>query len=71
MPSMLVIGNRCKRYRKQVLKTELRQVAADTGYSKENISAFEHGRNDNSLIMLWYLCHGLTISQIMGDDLIE
>lgn len=71
MINMLVVGERCRHYRKRVLKTELRQVATDIGYSIENIWAFEHGKNDNSLILLWYLRHGLTINQIMGDDCIE
>lgn len=55
----------------KVLKTTLDEVSKELGYSKENVSAFEHGRNDNSVILLWYLSHGLTLGQIMGDDVIE
>ena len=32
---------------------------SDTGYSVENISSFETGRNDNARILLWYFEHGM------------
>lgn len=41
-----------------------RQVAEDTGYTIENVSAFENGRNDNSRLLLWYFEHGLTYDDI-------
>ena len=46
-----------------------RDVAEDTGYTVENISAFECGRNDNSRILLWYISHGMTIEEIKGGAL--
>ena len=69
--SIAYVGNRCRQYRKKVLRTELKEVAKELGYSKENISAFENGRNDNCLIMLWYLSRGMTVDQILGGDVIE
>lgn len=71
MYSMAYIGHRCRKYRRKILKTDLKTVASDLGYSPENISSFEHGRNDNSIILLWYMSHGMTIEQVLGDDLIE
>ena len=71
MIDLVVVGKRCAEYRRKVLRTTQRDISRDLGSSVENISAFERGINDNSLIFLWYLSHGLTISQIMGDDLIE
>lgn len=57
------IGQRCKEYRQEqgFLQSD---VAKDTGYSKENVSAFETGRNDNSRILLWYFEHGMNITHL-------
>lgn len=71
MVDMSFIGARCRRYRRNVLKVELQDVASTLGYSRENISAFESGRNDNSLILLWYLSQGLTYEQLTGGAPIE
>ena len=69
--NMLSIGHRCRHYRKRVLKCRQIDVARETGFSVGNVSAFETGRNDNSIILLWYMLHGMTLSQLTGDDLIE
>lgn len=71
MIDMSVIGARCRRFRRDVLKIELKDVAKTVGYSRENISAFESGRNDNSLILLWYLSKGMTYDQLTGGAPIE
>lgn len=71
MENMITIGNRCRQYRKNVLKVTLSDVAESTGYSKENISAFECGRNANSLILLWYISKGISVDQLMGVCPIE
>ena len=71
MITMEYIGARCRRFRKSVLKTELQEVANITGYSRENVSAFESGRNDNSLILLWYLSKGMTFEQLTGGEPVE
>lgn len=57
------LGLKCKEFRVSlgVLQSD---VANDTGYSLENISAFETGRNDNARILLWYFMHGMTIDYI-------
>ena len=63
--SLHEMGQRCKQFRVEhnFYQTD---VAFDTGYSSENISAFENGRNDNARILLWYFAHGMT-----ADHLIE
>lgn len=68
---MLVVGHRCSHYRKKVLKNTQKDVAAETGFSVGNVSAFETGRNDSTLIFLWYLKHGMTLEQVLGGELIE
>ena len=68
---MLVIGQRCKRYRKRILKCTQKDLSKETGFSVGNISAFETGRNDSSLILLWYLSHGMTLEQVLGGEPIE
>lgn len=57
------LGLKCKEFRVSlgVLQSD---VANDTGYSLENISAFETGRNDNARILLWYFMHGMTVDHI-------
>ena len=52
------IGQRCKEYREK-LGLYQSHVAEQTGYSKENVSAFETGRNDNVRIFMWYVEMGL------------
>ena len=56
--SLREMGRRCKKFRVEhgYFQTD---VAADTGYSVENISSFETGRNDNARILLWYFAHGM------------
>lgn len=53
-----IIHKICKRYR-QSLGYTLNDVASDTGYVFTNIEAFEHGRNRNFHILLWYIDKGL------------
>lgn len=52
------IGERCKEHRERLGKCQY-DVAHDTGYSKENVSAFETGRNNNAIIFNWYVERGL------------
>lgn len=56
--SLREMGWRCKQFRvdRGYYQTD---VAAETGYSVENISSFETGRNDNARILLWYFEHGM------------
>ena len=56
--SLRDIGRRCKEFRVEHGYYQI-DVARDTGYSVENISAFETGRNDNARILLWYFVHGM------------
>lgn len=61
--SLREMGRRCKEFRIEhgYYQTD---VAADTGYSVENISSFETGRNDNARILLWYFAHGMDYSYL-------
>ena len=64
------IGNNCREWR---LKKGYRQidVARDTKYSIENVSAFENGRNDNYRIFVWYLKKGIPLKDVfegVGDN---
>ena len=48
------LGKNCAFIRKRLGYTQ-KQVADELGYSVENISAFENGRNDNGRIYDWYI----------------
>lgn len=50
------IGVACKNARKRNGKTQA-SVATSLGCTVENISAFEHGRNNNAIILFYYLSH--------------
>ena len=52
------LGATCRRFRKSIDK-KLSDVARDTGYTLQNISAFERGQNNNMKIDLWYVERGL------------
>lgn len=49
----------CKKFRQEQLKVTQEDVAKELGYSQENISAFENGRNGNVIIFMWYVKEGL------------
>lgn len=66
--NMLMLGHKCALYRKKILKCTQIDVAKDTGFTVSNVSAFETGRNDSSIILLWYLSHGLTLEQLIGGE---
>ena len=57
MQSLSLIGKACKDFRVSlgILQSE---VAHDTGYSIENVSKFEHGKNNNLRIFMWYVQKG-------------
>ena len=56
------IGAACRTLRES-LKLKQSDVGQMIGCSKENISAFENGRNNNATILAWYITHGLDIAQ--------
>lgn len=66
MTDLKVLGRKCKRLRKSLSKTQT-DVANDTGYSFKSISAFENGRANNAIILLWYINHGLEEGVINGN----
>lgn len=59
MISLKVLGDVCRQHRLSRGYYQC-EVAAAVGCSKENVSAFENGRNNNAKILLWYIQHGLT-----------
>lgn len=63
MVDLKLLGKMCKKYRIEIgyLQSD---VAKETGYTSENISSFETGRNDNAKILLWYLSKGLDYEYI-------
>ncbi len=60
-----MIGMNCQKWRVEHGYYQF-DVASEVHYSLENISAFEHGRNDNYRILLWYLKHGLTVKELFS-----
>ena len=62
--SLKDVGRRCKQFRVErgYYQTD---VASETGYSVENVSAFETGRNDNARILLWYFSHGMNYEDLL------
>ena len=57
------IGIACKAFRERMGLTQL-QVASELNCSKENVSAFETGRNNSATIYSWYVEHGLFLDRI-------
>ena len=55
-----LIGDKCREHRKSLGLTQ-KDIAKELGYTSENISSFENGRNDNSRILLWYLSNGVVL----------
>ena len=51
------LGFSCRSWRLECGYTQ-KQIAEALGLSPETISAFEHGRTNNALILLWYVEHG-------------
>lgn len=62
--NMVVIGGVCKAFRMSLGVKQI-EVAYELGYSLENISSFENGRNDNYRIFMWYLSKGLTYEKLI------
>lgn len=64
------IGKNCKKFRENVLKITQKDVAEILGYSVQNISAFECGRNNNNAIFLFYISEGLlnhySVEELIG-----
>ena len=63
--SLREMGQCCKKYRIEQGYLQV-DVAKETGYSVENISSFETGRNDNARILLWYFTHGMKSEHFLG-----
>lgn len=63
-----MIGKRCKHFRTVTLNMRQSDVAEEIGCSRENVAAFEQGRNNNLNMLLWYMSKGLTIDDLQGGE---
>lgn len=62
------IGKACQAFRISIGKKQS-DVASDLGFSGENISAFENGRNHNMMIFLWYIEKGFDVDKYRKENL--
>ena len=54
------IGAMCSEFRRYHLKNVTqKQIAMETGYSRESVNHFERGAQGNCAIFLWYIQHGI------------
>lgn len=60
MENIKEIGAICATWRKEN-NIPQQIIARDLGLSVESISAFEHGRTNNALILSWYIKNGLKL----------
>lgn len=58
------LGAECQKYRIEQRYTQ-QDIAFDTGYTKELISAFERGLNNNAFVLFWYVKHGFNVEKFM------
>ena len=65
-----IIGKLCQNYRKKLNVKQI-EVALETGYSLENVSAFENGRNNNANIYNWYVQKGFTYTRKEYDEIFD
>lgn len=63
MTKLEILGSKCKLFREKLGLYQY-DVASDVNCSKENVSSFECGRNNNALIYDWYVQRGLYLSEI-------
>lgn len=59
---LVAVGRTCQEFRESINLYQY-DVARDLGCSKENVSAFERGKNNNASILLWYIAQGLTFDR--------
>lgn len=54
------IGAKCAEFRR-AQNIHQTVIANELGVSPETISAFEHGRTNNAVVLSWYISHGLKL----------
>ena len=59
------LGGKCKHFRRSK-NIQQNRVAKETGYSNKSISAFENGRVNNAIILIWYINNGMDIKELRG-----
>lgn len=67
MLSLKQLGHICKLARLRAGYTQ-QNVADILNYSVSTISAFENGRLNNALLLVWYFSHGLSIEEVKPYD---
>lgn len=60
------LAARCRDLRLLLGKTQ-REVADEIGYTRQNISLFELGKNPSLDILMWYVRHGLVL-EVNADE---
>ena len=58
-----IIGQECQNHRRRI-NIRQEQVGDEIGYSKQTISQFENGHNNNLYIFAWYLMNGLNTDRL-------
>lgn len=61
------IAQRCKEFRYEIGYTQS-DVAIETGYNDKTVAGFEQGRNNNAILLAWYVSKGLTFPRWYYDD---
>ena len=64
---VLDIGKRCKEFRYEIGYTQS-DVAIETGYNDKTVAGFEQGRNNNAILLAWYISKGMTLPRDYYED---
>ena len=64
--NLKLIGKKCQEFRLSLGFTQ-DDVGYCIGYSRETVSMFENGKNDNLIIFLWYVTMGLDVHTLLAD----
>lgn len=59
-----VLGIECALFRKEIHKTQ-KDVASDIGVCNSLISAFEQGKINSILPLLWYIDNGINVDSLL------
>ena len=59
-PDLERIGQRCAKYRREVLGCPQKVIALDVGVSVALVCQFERGRTDSGRLLWWYVEHGFS-----------
>lgn len=60
------VASRCKKWRQENGISQ-GDIASDLGLAQSAVSAFESGVNFSGRILLWYVSHGLNLSDLSKE----